>query len=74
MCWKDPYYRSARRAGHAIATLAPVADHAGMRTAALPPDYAPDYELQSVIPAGVINGSRHSARYPWDWDDDPGPA
>ena len=74
MCWKDPYYRSARRAGHAIATLAPVADHAGMRTAALPPDYAPDYELQPVIPAGIINGSRHGARYPWDWDDDPGPA
>src|ERR1022692_2748235 len=74
MCWKDPYYRSARRGGHAIATLTPVADHAGLRTAALPPDYAPDFELEPVFPAGVINGSRHGARYPWDWDDDPGPA
>jgi hypothetical protein len=74
MCWKDPLYRGARRAGQAIAALSPVTDHAAVNTAALPPGYTPDFGPGPAGPAGGINGTGRGARYPWDWDEDPGPA
>jgi hypothetical protein len=74
MCWKDPAYRRARRARYAIAVLTPAAEDAALRTTALTPEYIADFELEPVIPAGVANGTGRSGCYPWDWDDDTGPA
>jgi type IV secretory pathway TraG/TraD family ATPase VirD4 len=73
MCWKDPLYRRARRTGQVIARLTPAED-ARLRMAALPGEYPPGFELEPVIPAGATNGTRRDARYPWDTDDDAGPA
>jgi type IV secretory pathway TraG/TraD family ATPase VirD4 len=73
MCWKDPLYRHARRAGQAIAALAVVGEDTASRTAALPPGYAPGFGLGPAGPAGGSSGGR-GGRYPWDWDEDPGPA
>ncbi len=74
MCWKDPLYRRARRIGQVIARLTPAAEDARLRMAALPGEYPPGFELEPVIPAGATNGTRRDARYPWDTDDDAGPA
>ena len=74
MCWKDPLYRRARRTGTVIARLTPAAEDARLRMAVLPGEYPPGFELEPVIPAGATNGTHRDARYPWDWDDDAGPA
>ena len=66
MCWKDPSYRRARRNGHAIATLIPAAELAGLPTPATRPRYGPYIEPEPLVPADIINGAGRSTRYPWD--------
>ena len=52
MCWNDPAYRRARRTGHAIAALTPVAERL-----IIPPQYRPD-DLPDTA------GRHHSPRRP----------
>ncbi|MGH3260325.1 MAG: hypothetical protein ACRDOU_33825, partial [Streptosporangiaceae bacterium] len=60
--WKDRTYRSARRAGQAIAALIPVAERAPL---IVPPQFLPDDELDTGTAVGA---SPRGGRYPWDDD------
>jgi type IV secretion system protein VirD4 len=70
MCWKDSLYRTASRTGKATATLAPVPEGT-----ALPPTFSgaeaagtfdSEFDPDTLIPAGTINGANPDVRYPWD--------
>ena len=71
MCWKDPHYRRARRAGQAIASLLPVTEPAALHVPAPPPRYVPYDDSEPPVPAGVIDGIGRNARYPWEEDEEP---
>jgi type IV secretory pathway TraG/TraD family ATPase VirD4 len=61
MCWNDPAYRRARRAGHAIAALTPVTERL-----IIPPQYRPDDTKDTAT--GTIS---RGGQYPWDGDVEP---
>ena len=68
MCWKDRLYRHARRTGHAIAALTPVAE---LRLTALPAaTWPPRFSPGDPGPALPPGGTGRTSRYPWDDDED----
>ena len=65
MCWNDRAYRSARRAGQAIAALTPVAERTPLN---VPPQFLPDDTPGTGAPVGA---TPDGGRYPWDDDLEP---
>ncbi|MGH3217297.1 MAG: type IV secretory system conjugative DNA transfer family protein [Streptosporangiaceae bacterium] len=66
MCWKDRTYRTARRAGQAIAALIPVAERTPL---IIPPQFLPD---DTPGTGAAVGASPRGGRYPWDDDLEPG--
>lgn len=77
MAWKDPAYKRARRAGHAIAALTAVPEPMAVPTATLAPGTPPrrhhaptaEPEEQAHIPAGVTTATRRAGNgaQQWPW-------
>jgi len=83
MAWKDPAYKRARRAGHAIAALAPIPQAVPLPTAVPVPRTAPDPghdrpaatpDGQDPVPAGlsatpdgVQRANGNGAPQQWPW-------
>jgi len=72
MCWNDPLYRSARRAGQAVAGLAPAREPAALPDAAwhAGPEFTLGGELEAPddVPDDDFSGDHGDLRYPWDED------